>query len=278
VVVECLGGALVGNAAEIEQDGERVPLRQRLSAIARGMSRTVIDQLYPPICPACETASETPDALCAECFAQLRPITAPLCPLLGLPFAVSIGPDALSAEALADPPPFARARSAVRYNDIARTLVSRLKYGDRPELARLLARLMVQAGHEFWAARPVLVPVPLHVRRLIARRYNQSGELAQAIGRITGLSVDTGLLRRHRRTRQQVGLSHDGRVRNVSGAFSAHPQALERLAGRPVVLIDDVYTTGATLKAATRALKRGGADHIDVLSFARVVSGGEMPI
>lgn len=272
-------GALVSGARDIEDsEGRRGPLLQRLSGFARGLSRTAIDQLYPPICLACETATETPDTLCAACFAKLRPITAPLCPRLGLPFAVAIGPDALSAEALADPPPFARARSAVIYNDIARTLVSRLKYGDRPELARLLARLMVQAGHEFWAARPLLVPVPLHRSRMIARRYNQSAELAQAIGRLTGLTVDTRLLRRHRRTRQQVGLSHDGRARNVAGAFSAHPETLARLAGRPVVLIDDVYTTGATLKAATRALKRGGADHIDVLSFARVVTGGEMPI
>jgi len=269
---------MASRTAHIEEECTRVPLRQRIAALARGLGRAAVDQLYPPICVACENATGGHDALCAACFAKLRPITTPLCTRLGLPFAVSIGPDALSAEALADPPPFERARSAVVYNDLARTLVSRLKYGDRPELARLLARLMVQAGHEFWGAKPVLVPVPLHVSRFMARRYNQSAELAAILARHTGLDVDALLLRRHKRTRQQVGLTHDGRDRNVAGAFSAHPQALARLAGRPVVLVDDVYTTGATLKAATRALKRGGAGHIDVLSFARVVTGSEMPI
>src|SRR6185295_5371394 len=106
--------------------------------------------LYPPVCLCCDAPVAVADTLCTDCFRELRPITAPLCPVLGLPFEVSLGPDALSAEAIADPPPFERARSAVLYNAVARRLVSRLKYGDRPELARLGARLMSQAGHELW--------------------------------------------------------------------------------------------------------------------------------
>ena len=261
---------------------DRVPLRRRLRSAAarlpRAVGRFVLDSLYPPVCLACEAPLADADTLCARCFTQLRPITAPLCPRLGIPFAVSIGPGALSAEAIADPPPFERARSAVVYNEVARTLVSRLKYGDRPELARFLARLMAQAGAEFWAAKPLIVPVPLHPARQFARRYNQSAELAAAVARLTGLRADTALLRRTRRTRQQVGLTREARARNVAGAFTAHPEAVKRLAGRNVVLVDDVYTTGATLKAATRALKRAGAGHIDVLTFARVVTGGELPI
>ncbi|MEO6015127.1 MAG: ComF family protein [Devosia sp.] len=233
----------------------------------------LLDQLYPPVCLGCDRPVATADTLCSDCFRQLRPITAPLCPVLGLPFEVSIGPDARSAEAIADPPPFDRARSAVIYNDVARALVGKLKYGDRPELARLCARLMVPAGSELWGADAVLVPVPLHPTRQLSRRYNQSIELARALGKLTGLPVDPALVRRKRRTRQQVGLSADARQRNVAAAFAAHPDMLRRLRGRRVIIVDDVITTGSTVKSMTRALKAGGAGAIDVISFARVVIG-----
>lgn len=242
--------------------------------LVRRFGVTLLDLLYPPVCLSCDAPVAHADALCPRCFAALRPITAPLCPVLGLPFEVSLGPNALSAEAIADPPPFERARSAVTYSDVARRLVSRLKYGDRPELARLCARLMAQAGHELWGPDAVLVPVPLHPMRQLSRRYNQSTELARALGRITGVPVDPGLVRRRKRTRQQVGLSADARQRNVAGAFVAHPDVLLRLKGRRAVIVDDVITTGSTVKAVTQALKAGRAERVDVISFARVVSGG----
>jgi ComF family protein len=235
----------------------------------------VLNLIYPPICLNCEAPVATADGLCAECFRQLRPITAPMCPRLGLPFQISLGPEALSAEAIADPPPFDRARAAVVYNELARALVSRLKYGDRPELATFCGGMMTGAGAELWADRPVLVPVPLHPLRQIGRRYNQSLELARAIARRTGLRVDAGLARRIRATPQQVGLSAAARARNVAGAFAAHPDALARTRGRPVVIVDDVVTTGSTVKAVTRALRKAGVARIDVISFARVVPGAE---
>ncbi|MBU1307275.1 MAG: ComF family protein [Alphaproteobacteria bacterium] len=251
---------------------------EHLSAGARQLGLGLLDPLYPPTCLNCEAPLATPDTLCAACFAQLRPISDPLCPRLGLPFAADIGPDAISAEAMADPPPFGRARAAVVYDEIAGTLVSRLKYGDRPELARFCARLMAGAGHELWQGGPVLVPVPLHPARQWSRRYNQSAELALALGKLTGLAVDTSLVRRARKTRQQVGLSGEGRQRNVAGAFAAHAEVLVRAAGRRVVLVDDVYTTGATTKAVTRTLLRAGVEAVDVMTFARVVIGADMPI
>ncbi|MHA6300323.1 ComF family protein [Devosia sp. CAU 1758] len=161
---------------------------------------------------------------------------------------------------------------------MAGTLVSRLKYGDRPELAHFCARLMAAAGREFWESGPLIVPVPLHASRLRFRRYNQSMLLARELGRLTGLDVDAHLVRRHRKTRQQVGLSGDGRLRNVQGAFEVHPLVLERLRGRSVVLVDDVYTTGATVKAVTRVLRRAGIEAVNVLTFARVVIGQDSPI
>lgn len=251
---------------------------RRVGGGVRRLGGMLLDLAYPPACLNCDAPTATPDTLCPKCFAALRPITAPLCPRLGLPFTVSLGPEALSAEALADPPPFGRARAAVIYGEVARTVVSRLKYGDRPELARFCARLMVGAGHELWAGEPLLVPVPLHPARQRERRYNQSAELARALGRSTGLQVDSELVRRTRKTRQQVGLSGDGRLRNVAGAFAAHPDILLRARGKRVVLVDDVYTTGATVKAVTRTLLKAGVEAVDVVTFARVVIGADLPI
>lgn len=245
---------------------------------ATNVVRGLLDQLYPPTCLVCEAPVSRADGLCAQCWRGLRPITAPLCPRLGIPFEISLGPDALSAEAIADPPPFDRARSAVLYNDVARSLVTRMKYGDRPEMARFAAAQMAIAGRELFADNPVLVPVPLHPLRQWQRRYNQSSELARGIAlRAGGLRIDTRLMARRRPTRQQVGLSADARERNVAGAFSVHPEAPARLKGRPVLIVDDVITTGATVKAMCKALRRAGVERIDVLSFARVVPGAELP-
>ena len=122
------------------------------------------------------------------------------------------------------------------------------------------------------------MPVPLHPARQRARRFNQSTELARALGRLTGLKVDPMLVQRSRRTRQQVGLSGTGRQRNVAGAFTAHPDIVQRAGGRRIVLVDDVYTTGATVKAVTRTLRRAGVEAVDVVTFARVVIGADLPI
>jgi len=247
-----------------------------LGRAARQLGALALDQLYPPRCLYCDAAVSDADTLCGACFTQLRPITAPYCPVLGIPFEVPLGPEALSAEAIADPPPFGRARSAVLYNAVARKLVSRLKYGDRPELARFCARLMARAGHELWEGNPVLVPVPLHRVRQFERRYNQSAELARALAAVTGLAVDPVLVSRTRRTKRQVGLSADARARNVAGAFTARPDILARLRGRRIVLVDDVVTTGSTVRAVTNALKRAGVDQVDVISFARVTVAGDL--
>jgi ComF family protein len=230
----------------------------------------LLDLLYPPLCLGCDKAVVHADALCPDCFRSLRPITAPLCPVLGLPFEASLGPEARSAEAIADPPPFDRARSAVLYNDVARALVSRLKYGDRPEIARFCARLIAQAGHELWGDDAVLVPVPLHRTRQFSRRYNQSTELARALSRITGIPSDPALVMRRKKTRQQVGLSGGARQRNVADAFQARADLALRLKGRRAIIVDDVMTTGATVKSVTRALRAGGAERVDVVTFARV--------
>ena len=249
-----------------------------VSRLGGGLGRALrgaADLALPPHCLACARPVAAEGALCSVCWGSLRLIEKPYCPQLGIPFAYDLGPNVLSAEAIADPPPFDRARSAVVYNEVARALVGKLKYGDRPELARFCARLMAQAGHELWGADAVLVPVPLHRRRQFSRRYNQSTELARALSLLVGVPVDPLLVRRMKNTRQQVGLSRDARQRNIAGAFQPSPDISSRLRGRRAIIVDDVVTTGATVKAVTRALRAGGAERIDVISFARVVVGSE---
>lgn len=233
----------------------------------------LVDFLFPPVCAVCDGPVADTHALCASCWRKLEFITPPLCPILGLPFAVELGPDAVSAAALANPPPFDRARSAVRYNDTARALVTALKYADRTDLTRVVARLMVQAAGALVGEDAVLVPVPLHWRRQLTRRFNQSLLLARAIANATGMALIADGARRVRPTRHQVGLSFSERERNVAGAFRAHPELMARLAGRRVLVVEDVITTGATVYALARALERAGVEAIDVISFARVVTG-----
>ena len=181
-------------------------------------------------------------------------------------------------QAIADPPAYNRARAAVRYDDVARKLVHGLKYGDRMDLAPMIGRWMIRAGHELLGDADALVPVPLHWRRLWTRRFNQSAALAEHIARESGIAVTHAALKRVKATAQQVGLSRKDRATNVQGAFKVAPDARPEVAGRRLILIDDVLTSGATSDACARALLRAGAAQVDVLVFARVVDPGKAPI
>jgi ComF family protein len=181
-------------------------------------------------------------------------------------------------EAIASPPAYQRARAAVRYDDVARTLVHSLKYQDRTDLAPAMGRWMARAGKELLDGADVLVPVPLHWRRGWSRRYNQAGALAQMISRQSGVKLASEALRRIRPTEQQIGLSRPQRAANAQGAFKVAPERGADIAGRRVILIDDVLTTGATVDTCARALLRAKAAQVDVLVFARVVDSHRAPI
>lgn len=189
-----------------------------------------------------------------------------------MPFTHDPGPGVLSAAAIADPPAYGRARAAVRYDDTARALVHALKYGDRLDLAPLLGRWMSEAGRELLRDADTLVAVPLHWRRLWARRFNQAALLASIISQRSGVPLLHGALQRARATAQQVGLAKSERARNVQAAFRVTQRGNTRLRGRRVVLIDDVLTSGATVDTCARILLRGGAASVDVLVFACVVN------
>jgi len=256
------------------------PLRGALRACRgawRHAARLALDIALPTLCVACREPVDG-EGVCADCWAKLSFIEPPYCPKLGIPFVYDPGPGLLSMEAIADPPAYARARAAVRYDDVARTLVHALKYQDRTDLAPAMGRWMARAGRELLDEADVLVPVPLHWRRAWGRRYNQSGALARVIARQSGVRVATEALRRVRPTQQQIGLSRSQRASNVQGAFKVTEARRSEIQGRRVVLVDDVLTSGATTDACARALLRAKAASVDVLVFARVVDTHRAPI
>src|SRR4051812_28099453 len=177
-----------------------------------------LDVVLPTLCPACREPVGG-NGLCARCWGKLSMIAPPYCERLGIPFAYDPGPGVLSMQAIADPPAYHRARAAVRYDDISRALVHSLKYGDRHDVAPMMGRWMARAARELLEGADALVPVPLHWRRLWARRFNQSALLAQAMAAETGIKVADTALKRVKATVQQVGLSQAERALNVQGAF-----------------------------------------------------------
>jgi len=251
---------------------------EQMRGLLASTFRRALDVALPPLCPSCREPLGGGIGLCAACWSKLSLIEPPFCPRLGIPFAYDPGPGVLSMEAIADPPAYQRARAAVRYDDIARALIHAYKYGDRLDLAPLIGGWMARAGRELFVEADGLIPVPLHWRRLWARRFNQSATLARAISAEAGVPVIDDALQRVRPTSQQVGLSKSARAENVQGAFRVAPDGKGKVSGRRLILVDDVLTSGATSDTCARALLRAGAKQVDVLVFARVVAPSRAPI
>ncbi len=231
----------------------------------------LLDALLPPRCLACPAAVDVPGRLCPGCWAAVDFITPPYCAACGFPFDHDEGPDALCGGCARDQPAFSRARAAVRYNGVGRDLVLGFKHGDRTHGAPAFAQWLERAGSELLADADVIAPVPLHRWRLFLRRYNQSALLARALGQAGGRRVVPDLLVRRRNTPSQGRMNAEARARNVRGAFAVPARRRDRLAGQRVLLIDDVFTSGATAEACARVLLRNGAAGVDVLTLARVV-------
>ena len=235
----------------------------------------MLDAVLPPLCLGCNEIVEAPGALCAPCWRGFSFISAPHCACCGTPFAEDLGDEALCAGCLLRRPRYRRARAALVYDDQSRRLVLPFKHGDRTDIARACGGWMARAGADLVASADLVAPVPLHWRRLLVRRYNQAALLARIVVRTAAprneLHLAPDLLRRRRWTGSQAGLKATERRRNVREAFDIHPKWQPQVAGKTVLLVDDVLTTGATVEACTRALERAGAKGVDVLTLARVV-------
>jgi ComF family protein len=234
--------------------------------------------LYPPRCAACGVrfAIECSARVCARCLGRLEPLPAPLCRRCGGPLESAVSGAGECARCVRTPPHYRRARSVARYRVAAEddpeslpALIRRHKYGLDQSMGRALAEFLPAALPVDAAEIDVVIPVPLHRRRLWWRGFNQAAILAAEIARRLGAPLDTAALYRTRATRPQTARDHDDRVRNVRGAFAAHAPA--RVAGRRVLLVDDVMTTGATADECARALMRAGAASVDVFTLARVL-------
>jgi ComF family protein len=250
---------------------------RRIGGALRATFGFAVNVALPQLCAACREPVDGA-GVCAACWAKLTFIAPPYCERLGIPFTYDPGPGVLSMEAIADPPAYHRVRSVVRYDDVARTLVHAFKYGDRLDLAPTLGRWMATAGRELLHEADAIVPVPLHWRRQWARRFNQSALLSEIIAKAAGVPVVHRALKRIKATPQQVGLSKSARAQNVQGAFRVPPDGKAEVAGRRLLLVDDVLTSGATMDACARVLLRAGAAQVDALTFARVVAGARNPI
>lgn len=223
----------------------------------------------PPRCPGCGTVVSEDHSFCLDCWRSLDFLGGPACAQCGAPIERAYHEDTRCAACLADPPPFDRARAAVAYGPIARALALKLKYGRRPGIALTMARPMRRVGAAMLEGA-LIVPVPLHRWRIWSRGYNQAALIARALARDSGdLALD--LVERSKRTPPLRGLGRLARERTVAGAFRLNQSWKDKVKGRRIVLVDDVYTTGATAKGCARILKRAGASEVNLLCWARVV-------
>lgn len=229
-----------------------------------------IAAIYPPQCISCNALVASDFGLCPACWRDTPFISGLVCCKCGSPVAGEEGQDVLCDDCLAAERPWSAGRSALLYRDNARRIVLALKHGDRMELARPAALWLKQAAAPLLRPDTMVVPVPLHWWRLIRRKYNQAALLSSALAREAGLEHCPDLLLRRRNTGSQEGRSRDDRFANLRGAFAVHPRRRARIAGRPVLIVDDVMTSGATFSAAATACLAAGASHVDVLALARV--------
>jgi ComF family protein len=234
--------------------------------------RALLDLLLPPLCVTCDAPVDAPGLMCADCFRRTGFITKPFCARCGVPFAnLGLGGTrGLCPGCEATPPVFRSARAALRYDAQGRRLILPLKHGDRQELAGTLAPHMVRAGAELLREADVLVPVPLHRTRLFRRRYNQAALLALRVGRLAGRPCVPDALIRLRATESLGEKSAEQRAVEVTGAFAVHASRAAALAGKRVLLVDDVMTSGATANACASILLAAGVTSVDVLAAARV--------
>ncbi len=225
----------------------------------------LFDLILPPLCQICGRISER-NGICHLCLEGLERIEPPFCTICGEPFRSKEALDHPCPQCLKSRPPFRKARSYALYRGVVLDAIHALKFRGRTSLAAPLSEVLSLCDVDL-SEYDLIVPVPLHLKRLRERGYNQALLLARALGRRHSIEVAPRVLKKVRETPPQVGLKRDERIRNVKDAFEVTDPF--RLSGKGVLLIDDVYTTGATVRECAKTLKRAGAGFVDVLTVAR---------
>ena len=224
--------------------------------VLQALGRNVLDTVLPPRCVVSGDIVSDQGMLAPHIWRDIAFISAPMCDRCGMPFDYQ--------------PPYQSARSAVTYSDAAREMILGFKHGDRTHALSVFTPWLLRAGGDILPHVDLIVPVPLHYWRLVARRYNQAALLAQDLGRHACVPVCVDALRRRRNTRSQGHLSPQDRAHNVSGAFDITPKRAALLQGKRIALIDDVYTTGATVRECTKILLENGVSSVHILTIAKV--------
>jgi ComF family protein len=252
-----------------------------INRIAGGLRQTgqhVMDGLFPPQCPCCNEQVDIPGSLCAVCWPQVTFISEPACISCGYPFEYKIEDDLQCGNCIANPPYYSKGVSVFQYDDFSRQMVLAFKHADRTDLAKVFAKWMARVSASQIQEDTLIIPVPLHPGRLLKRRYNQSALLSRHIGAQINRPVLMQGLDRTKRTPSQGGKSLKARFRNVKGAFKVASTAQQQITGKHILLIDDVYTTGATLNECAKSLIKAGARDITILTLCRVVRPANMSI
>jgi len=233
--------------------------------------QTALAAIFPPGCSLCRAPVEDEFGLCGSCWREVPFISGPQCSACGAPvLAADPKEEVLCEDCLETPRPWASGSSAILYQGVGRQLILSFKHGDRPDLARTFAPWLVQSGRKLIDDETIIAPVPLHWQRMLKRRYNQAALLAQHVALRTGQRSVLDLFVRSKRTKSLDGISVDTRFERLENAIAPNPARQHLVAGKPVLIVDDVMTSGATLHAATHAAKQAGATRVSILALARV--------
>jgi|AntRauTorckE6833_2_1112554.scaffolds.fasta_scaffold01049_11 ComF family protein len=234
--------------------------------------QSIINIFYPVICPYCRTKVDQEFSTCNSCWPKVQRIEKPFCLQCAAPLEAAFLNEEKCGACILTPPAFDQALAVYAYSDLVKKIALKLKRSQATPTARFMAHHMHQVGKSFLQESDFIIPVPLHPNRLKQRGFNQATLLAKALAPSLKVKINTSLLKRHRDTPSQGQLSRKSRQKNIEKAFSIHSKTTEKtLLKSTITLIDDVMTTGATLEACAKTLKKAGAEKVNVLVFSRSI-------